>query len=45
VKFSLLKRFVEENFDKEGTEFVDWNPSDWKENPAFLDKIKVPNGH
>ena len=37
----LDQQFVDANFDEEGTEFADWEPTDWKENPAFLDNIKV----
>ena len=37
-----VMRFVAENFDKEGTEFIDWEPKDWKEHPDFLDKIGDP---
>ncbi|XP_037913972.1 trehalase isoform X2 [Hermetia illucens] len=34
-----LKQFVEDNFEKSGTEFEDWDPSDWKENPKFLQLV------
>ena len=26
-----VKQFVEENFSAPGSEFVEWNPNDWKE--------------
>ena len=32
-------RFVAENFNKEGTEFVPVEPSDWTENPNFIGNI------
>ena len=32
---------MDRNFGPEGTEFEQWEPEDWKENPRFLDKIKV----
>ncbi|CAG7827959.1 unnamed protein product [Allacma fusca] len=38
-----LQKFVESNFDPEGSEFEEWYPSDWKEKPAFLARIKDPN--
>ncbi len=36
-----MKTFVDDNFDEEGTEFAEWDPTDWKEDPAFLDDIQV----
>lgn len=33
----------QDNFEQPGAEFVEWTPTDWKENPAFLDKIKDPD--
>lgn len=35
-----LKTWVEENFDKPGSEFEDWIPDDWQKEPKFLDNIK-----
>ncbi|XP_069362655.1 trehalase-like isoform X1 [Maniola hyperantus] len=37
-----IRRFVDDNFDVEGSEFEDWQPLDWKHNPAFLQRIKDP---
>lgn len=34
-----LQLWVESMFDKPGSEFEDWTPSDWVEHPAFLDRI------
>lgn len=28
------------NFEKPGSEFHDWDPSDWKEWPSFLNNVK-----
>lgn len=36
---SDILNFVNENFDPEGSEFEDWSPTDWKENPVFLQGI------
>ena len=35
-----IQKFVDDNFDPEGSEFEEWVPSDWKEKPAFLSNIK-----
>lgn len=35
--------FVQKNFDKRGTEFVDWVPADWNESPKYLNNVKDPN--
>lgn len=35
-----IDQFLTANFDKPGSEFEDWEPTDWKENPKFLDNIK-----
>eukprot|EP00094_Tigriopus_californicus_P007335 TCALIF_07059-PB protein Name:"Similar to Trehalase (Apis mellifera)" AED:0.31 eAED:0.31 QI:0/0.7/0.81/0.81/0.8/0.81/11/303/598 len=35
-----IEAFVDANFSPEGTEFEDWEPTDWHENPAFLESIK-----
>nr|QPK67214.1 Trehalase 2 [Rondotia menciana] len=40
-----IQEFVNQNFDPEGSEFEDWTPPDWKNNPGFLDKIKDPLFH
>lgn len=34
-----IETFVNANFDPAGSEFEDWSPSDWVENPAFLEGI------
>lgn len=34
-----IKTFVDSNFDKEGSEFEPWDPSDWHANPVFLQNI------
>ncbi|XP_070547492.1 trehalase-like isoform X2 [Ptychodera flava] len=34
-----MKDFVDEYYDGPGEEFEDWDPQDWKENPAFLSDI------
>ncbi|XP_048486687.1 trehalase isoform X2 [Plutella xylostella] len=40
-----VQEFVSQNFDPEGSEFEDWRPPDWKENPQFLSRIKDPLLH
>ncbi|XP_045488241.1 trehalase isoform X1 [Pieris rapae] len=40
-----ISEFVKANFDPEGSEFEEWKPTDWKDNPAFLEKIKDPLLH
>ncbi|XP_047037421.1 trehalase-like isoform X2 [Helicoverpa zea] len=40
-----IQEFVNQNFDPEGSEFEDWRPTDWKDNPAFLQNIKDPLLH
>lgn len=37
-----ITRYVNENFAKEN-ELIDWSPSDWQENPAFLKRVEDPN--
>ncbi|XP_052753073.1 trehalase-like isoform X1 [Galleria mellonella] len=44
TKADILE-FVNDNFDPEGSEFEDWRPTDWKDSPAFLDRIKDPLLH
>jgi Trehalase len=34
-----LKVWVNENFEDVGSEFENWTPDDWKDNPKFLDGI------
>lgn len=34
-----LKKFVEANFEPAGSEFEEWEPSDWHASPRFLEKI------
>ena len=36
---TTLETFVKENFDDEGTELETIQPSDWRENPKFIDEI------
>eukprot|EP00095_Tigriopus_kingsejongensis_P003748 maker-scaffold911_size81771-snap-gene-0.16 protein:Tk03748 transcript:maker-scaffold911_size81771-snap-gene-0.16-mRNA-1 annotation:"hypothetical protein DAPPUDRAFT_314347" len=38
----VIQAFVDANFSPEGTEFEEWAPNDWYENPAFLLSIKDP---
>ncbi|XP_037717006.1 trehalase isoform X2 [Drosophila subpulchrella] len=38
-----LKKFVDEYFSPKGTELEAWTPTDWKENPSFLDLISDPD--
>nr|XP_026492892.1 trehalase-like isoform X2 [Vanessa tameamea] len=40
-----IQEFVNQNFDPEGSEFEEWRPTDWKDNPAFLQRIKDPHFH
>ncbi|KAG8239747.1 hypothetical protein J437_LFUL017388 [Ladona fulva] len=37
-----VKQFVNDTFEPPGSEFEDWEPTDWKPNPKFLDNIKDP---
>ena len=34
-----LRDFIDEHFDKEGSEFETWHPTDWVEEPKFLSRI------
>ncbi|XP_022174955.1 trehalase isoform X4 [Myzus persicae] len=38
-----LEIFLNDTFEKEGSEFEIWDPSDWKPEPKFLGDIKDPN--
>ncbi|XP_016974361.2 trehalase isoform X1 [Drosophila rhopaloa] len=38
-----LKNFIKEYFGDKGTELESWVPSDWKENPSFVDRISDPD--
>jgi alpha,alpha-trehalase len=38
-----IQKFVDDNFDPEGSEFEEWIPSDWVAKPKFLAKIADPN--
>lgn len=38
-----VEAFVEENFRKPGEEFEKWDPSDWTDDPEFLNKIVHPD--
>ena len=33
--------FLQENFEPEGSEFVNWEPTDWSSEISLFDKIKV----
>ncbi|CAG9855039.1 unnamed protein product [Phyllotreta striolata] len=35
-----VSEFLKANFEPAGTEFEEWNPSDWVSNPKFLARIK-----
>ncbi|XP_037091996.1 trehalase-like isoform X2 [Pollicipes pollicipes] len=35
-----VRAFLEDNFNEPGSEFVEWRPSDWTENPKFLSRIE-----
>ncbi|XP_047101886.1 trehalase-like [Schistocerca piceifrons] len=37
-----VELFVNDTFDPPGSEFEPWDPVDWVENPAFLDRIDDP---
>ncbi|XP_014241434.1 trehalase [Cimex lectularius] len=34
-----IKKYVNDNFEPPGSEFVEWSPADWKEYPRFLDTV------
>lgn len=34
---------VQENFEKEGSEFEEWTPADWKKSPKYISSIKDDN--
>ncbi|XP_030381998.1 trehalase isoform X2 [Scaptodrosophila lebanonensis] len=36
-------QFVNDHFDEKGTELEVWTPTDWKENPSFLDNVHDPD--
>ena len=36
-----LQKFVDDNFLPPGSEFVDWEPSDWKDEVELFSNIKV----
>ena len=36
-----VKKFVDNNFDLEGTEFDDWTPQDWTKDIPVYDSIQV----
>lgn len=38
-----IEAFVNSTFDPAGSEFEDWDPTDWKEHPKFLDDILDPS--
>ncbi|XP_072049493.1 trehalase-like [Amphiura filiformis] len=37
---AVMSNFVKTHFDGPGTEFMEWIPRDWEQNPEFLSKIK-----
>ncbi|XP_035721598.1 trehalase-like isoform X3 [Vespa mandarinia] len=37
-----IENFVNDTFDPAGSEFEDWNPTDWTANPRYLQKINDP---
>ena len=37
----LIRDFVDQNFDEEGTEFEDWNPFDWQPDIDLYTMIRV----
>lgn len=40
---SEISKFVDSNFEKEGSEFEPWDPVDWHPNPSFLSNISDTN--
>jgi len=40
---ATLEKFVKDNFDIEGTELIEVQPSDWKESPEFIEEIEDDN--
>ena len=38
-----VQKFVDDNFNPEGSEFETWDPEDWSETIPVFDKIKVCN--
>ncbi|KAJ9575304.1 hypothetical protein L9F63_025746, partial [Diploptera punctata] len=38
-----LEHFLNEMFEPAGSEFEEWDPSDWKTHPQFLNDIKDPD--
>lgn len=38
-----VELFLNKTFDPAGSEFEDWDPSDWKPQPKFLEKIIDPD--
>ena len=38
-----LEKFLEEMFEPAGSEFEEWDPSDWTAHPSFLNGIKDPD--
>lgn len=43
IKYSYCCYEMQANFEKRGTEFDDWIPTDWIESPKYLDNIKDAN--
>ncbi|XP_023171892.1 trehalase isoform X2 [Drosophila hydei] len=38
-----IRKFVNDNFGDKGTELEVWSPTDWVENPAFLNLVNDPD--
>ena len=38
-----LTEWINQNFDRPGSEFEKWIPTDWTDRPQFLNKIKDTN--
>ena len=38
-----VKSFIDNNFAPEGSEFEDWNPTDWKPEISLFDNLKDSN--
>jgi len=39
---STLRTFLDQNFEKAGSDLIQWTPLDWSPNPPFLSKIQNP---
>ncbi|KAJ7384669.1 hypothetical protein OS493_020250 [Desmophyllum pertusum] len=43
VSKEQVMKFVKDHFHPVGHDLEQWSPPDWKENPAFIDRIKDAN--